>query len=80
MAAISLPADIPPALPGPESPPRNAPPTDHLAWCLRFGMYCNRQAQLAREFDLPAHKWLRAAELAGFAATIWRERAQEIEP
>jgi len=80
MGLPSLLAESPSALPGHESPSRSASPAEHLAWCIRFGSYCSRQAQLAREFKLPTHKWLRAAELAAFAATIWRERAREIAP
>jgi len=81
MGLPSLLAESPSALPGPEFPPRDASPADHLAWCIRFGAYCTRQAQLAREFGMPAWKWLRAAELAAFAAAIWREQAaQEIAP
>ena len=75
MAANIVPV-LPPLVPGPDSPPQGSPPAEHLAWCIRFGTYCTRQAQIAREFDLPAHKWHRAAELAAFAASIWRERAQ----
>jgi len=63
---------------GPEIPPLDSPPAVHLAWCERFSLYCSRQAQTAREFDLPTGKWLRAAELVGFAASIWRERAQGV--
>lgn len=73
-------ADVPPVLSGPESPPRDAPPAEHLAWCIRFGAYCACQAQVAREFDLPTSKWLQAAELTAFAASIWRERAHGIAP
>jgi hypothetical protein len=61
---------------GPESPPFNAPAAVHLAWCERFTLHCGRQARIAAEFDLPTRKWLRAAELAAFAASIWRERAE----
>ncbi len=76
MGLNSLLAEIPSVLPGPESPPANAPPSAHVDWCVRFGTYCSRQAQIAREFDLPTRKWLRAAELAAFAASMWRERLQ----
>ena len=78
MAAEMIPGGIPSVLSGPESPPHNSPPAAHLAWCIRFGSYCTRQAQIAREFNLPNSKWLRAAELSAFAASIWRERAQEV--
>jgi len=75
MAAYILPA-LPPAVPGPDFPLRDSAPTVHLAWCIRFGAYCTRQAQIADEFGLPTYKWRRAAELAALAASIWRERAQ----
>jgi len=75
MAANILLAPAPVALPGPDFPARGASPAEHLAWCIRFGSYCARQAQIAREFDMPTAKWYRAAELAALAAAIWRERA-----
>ncbi len=80
MDSNSLLAGIPPVLPSPDFPARGATPAEHLRWCIRFGGYCVRQAQLAREFDLPTQKWLRAAELAAFAASIWRERAAAVAP
>jgi hypothetical protein len=80
MGLPSLLAESPSALPGPYSPPRNASPADHLAWCIRFGSYCTRQAQLANEFNLPTWKWLREAELSAFAAAIWRERVEGAAP
>jgi hypothetical protein len=79
MAAVIL-SDILPALPGPDFPPRDASPIEHLAWCERFALYCVQQARLARDFGLPMHKWLRAAELSTFAAEVWRERAKAGTP
>jgi hypothetical protein len=67
----------PPASTGPEFPPHGSPPALHLAWCEQFTLYCTRQVQVARRYDLPMSKWLRAAELATFAASIWRERAAQ---
>ena len=78
MAVEMIPGGIPSVPSGPEFPRHGATPAAHLAWCIKFGAFCVRQAQLAREFDLPTHKWLRAAELSAFAASIWRERAQEV--
>lgn len=80
MAAEMILGGIPPVLSRPDFPPHDATPAAHLAWCVRFGSYCTRQAQLAREFNLPTSKWLRAAELAAFSASVWRERAQGIVP
>ena len=62
---------------GPAFPPLNAPPAEHLAWCESFILHCARQTYMAHQLDLPTRKWLRAAELATFAASIWRERAEE---
>jgi len=80
MASDIVLAGIPPVLSGPESPPHNAPPAAHLRWCEEFALYCARRAQIARDFDLPTRKWLRASELAAFASAIWRERAQGAAP
>ena len=55
-------------------PPYDAPPAARLAWCIRFSTYCGHQARLAREFDLPTRQWLRAAEFAAYAGSIWAER------
>jgi hypothetical protein len=71
---------VPILLAGPDFPAAGASPATHLAWCEAFGLYCARQVQLAREYDLPTRKWLHAAELAAFAAGIWRERAGGITP
>lgn len=75
-ADILLLAGLPPVSPGPEYPPPDAAPAVHLHWCERFARYCTRQARIACDLDLPTGKWLRAAELAAFAASIWRERAE----
>ena len=77
-ADIVLLAEAPPALPGPEFPPYDAPPAAHLAWCIRFGAYCAQQARIAHEFDLPTRKWLQAAEFAAVAASVWRERVERV--
>lgn len=80
MAVEIIQGGIPPVVSGPAFPPHDAAPAAHLAWTIRFGAYCVRQAQIAREFGLPTRKWLRAAELSVFAASIWRQRAQEVTP
>ena len=76
MAVEMIPAAPRLALAGPEFPSHNSPPASHLEWCERFGLYCARQAHIAHKFDLPTRKWLRAAELAALAASIWRERVE----
>ena len=75
MDAYLLLVELYPALTGPEFPPHGSPPALHLAWCEQFSLHCMRRAKAARTFDLPTRKWLRAAELAAFAASAWRERA-----
>ena len=77
-ADIVLLAAAPPELPGPDFPAVGASPVEHLRWCIRFGSYCTRQAQRAREFGLPDRKWLQAAEFAAVAASVWRARVERI--
>ena len=74
MAVDSLLTGLLSVPPGPAFPPHDATPAARLAWCIQFNMYCARQARFAHDVDLPTRKWLKAAEFAAFAASIWRER------
>lgn len=75
---VLLLAAVPLVPPGPAFPPHDATPAARLAWCIQFNLYCGRQARLAREFDLPTRHWLRAAELAAYAGSIWAERLADM--
>ena len=67
---VRYPSTLPPSL------PEDAPAADHAEWCENFERLCRRRAALCRDyFNMPAAaKWTKAAEMARFAATCWRER------
>lgn len=58
----------------PALPPENATPQQHVTWCENFARYCDRRAEVARKSHMSPNKWRHAAEMASFAASIWRDR------